>query len=143
MELNQLENNSVMSYEPMLRGQGIYILMNCKKERIKADYMCGKVIIYSKRKIPKLLKIIKDSFDYCKNLEEPVFSAPFQTFTAGNKFLALAIQEKDLILTTNEKFKDVVYYQFCKRIPITKNYELFYTINELKNVVENTYRMLI
>lgn len=143
LDYGDVQNQPKISYEPSLRGQGVFILMKCKQENVRVDYKYGKVRLYSKRKVDILRSIIKESFQFCEGLKIPVFSAPFQTFKAGKKFMALAIRDKDLILTTDEKFKDVIYYQFCKRIPITKNYEIFYTLHELKTKVEEQYKLLI
>jgi len=143
LDFNGLENQPKFSFKPIYRGQSVFIMKHCKQEGIKADFQSGEVVIYAKRKIDKFAHIILQSFHIASNPQCVDFTSESQRFMIGRKFIALGLKTNDTLYTTEDAFKDMVYYQFLGKVPVTKKYMVFTTLRELKRHLEKEQRILV
>ena len=143
LDFNGLENEPRISYKPVLRGQGVYLLIHCKKANIRTEYKHGHVLLFSKRKVEDFVKIIKTSIEEFSKLPSTPLTKETQCFKKGKRFLALGLKREDRLITTEDSFRDVIYYQFKNLIPVTQNYTIFYTLRELSKFAEDNYNLII
>lgn len=128
---NTIEDMPKYYYLPVLRGQTVYILDKCKSEGIRVEFTHGKIYIYSERKVQRFQEIILNSFsvNFIYTVDDMKKSS--QHFHQDKRFICLALKELDTILTVEQAFDRVIYYQFLGKIPVAKNYRIFSTYREL------------
>jgi hypothetical protein len=143
LDCNGLDNEPKVSYKTILRGQGVYLLNKCKELGVRVIYQSGHVLIFTKKKIDLFLDAIEQSLHESQELPTKSFIASHQCFKSGKKLLAIGIKDLDLLITTDDNFKDVVFYQFKNKIPITKNVKIYSTLRDLKTGVEKEFNLIV
>lgn len=140
---NTIDDLPKYFYTPVLKGQVNYILKECKEQGIRAELLLGDVHIYSERKVQTfqeiILRSLSDNFTY----RTDDMKRETQSFHLDKKFICLAIKSKDLILTTEQAFDNVIYYQFLGKIPVAKNYKIYSTYGELVDKSETDFNIVI
>lgn len=135
-------NEPRLNYETTMFGQANYLLKRCKEEKIQAAFRDRRIYIYSKRKIPRFVDLIKESLEY-NNKPMPVLGVEVSTFLNGRRVLCVLKKDNETIYSTNENLPDVIYHIFKKDIPRLLNFKLFNTLREMKEHLLEVEKVII
>jgi hypothetical protein len=131
MELNNTGiDDPKFRYTPVRRGQATFIIHKCGEQKLRAAYLMGDVVIFSKRKLPIFLDIISQSLEI--GYEPLQLTKETQAFYYGHALKCLMVRDMDATFVTEGSFEEIVRLQFLNQIPITKQYYIFNTQKEMK-----------
>lgn len=131
-ELDKVHGAPRFAFRPNLRGQAVYVMLKCKEEGIKTIYEYDEVKIYSKRKYERFHKICFDSFFAYTEVRKPL-DIPTKAYYCGRHLVCVYVRDEDAIFLKESSMEEMVNYQFQGRIPITQNYFIYRTQEEMAN----------
>lgn len=123
-------------------GQANYIAIRCHEEGIRVVTCGQQIMLFSKKKIPDLLKIIEESTKYLV-LPTPAVSAKSEVIRSEHTILGVHVANTDTCYTVEKNFPLLMYRVFMKELPSFKKYRIMNSFREMREVLERDERILI
>ena len=127
------------SWEATAPGQTNFICMRANEEGIRLVVQGHKVMLFSTKKVPDLLKIIEESFRY---LDLPS-AKPQDNLIVRKGHMVLAVMKNDTTFVVESHFKELKYCEYCKSVPQLHRYRIFSSYHEMAQYLEEVERLII
>ena len=131
-------------YKTVRDGQGEYVRKTCKEKGIKAIAMNKEVAIYSKKKLPAFVSVIRNSLELAET-PQPEMRAGTLLCKEGAKILAFFIMKEDGVhlYVTEKRFPEVKCFIFERKLPRYYFCHLFNSHKEFKHHVQEVEHYIL
>lgn len=123
-------------------GQANYIALRAQELGIRVHLVGSTVMLFSKKKIPDLLRVIEESTRYLY-LPEPALCSENLVCKHERTILGVMIKNGSICYTTEKHFRELKFHIFKKDIPAPRVYYVFQSYREMKEALEEKERLAI
>lgn len=146
IEISKVEKTSdrstLFSYTSKHFGQCNFLMIRCKEEGIAALNFKDEVHIFSKRKLPLFVKLIKESLTYV-DIPFPKLERETTTFWVGKALVCVMIKKDDRAYVTEGHMSKLIWNIYLRRIPKVSNFEVFATRKELEALLLEKENLIV
>jgi len=130
------------SYSAEYFGQAYYISEQCKIKGIRASNIGNVIYIYSRKKLPNFIEIVRESYSYIKK-PFPLLEGNVVSIQLDKALLCVYLLSKDTVYVTEGHLPYLVYEIFKRNLPRPKNFCVCTTKRELMDTLLMEENILI